>query len=77
MTHRQATADVEEDVRQALRPGVIRSTGGGRLCQGAAMTDASVRQVITELFALWRPQIALGGLVPVLYALVKDGPAPR
>jgi hypothetical protein len=24
-------------------------------------------------FALWRPQIALGGLVPVLYALVKDG----
>jgi SAM-dependent methyltransferase len=28
-------------------------------------------------FALWRPQIALGGLVPVLYALVKDGPAPR
>jgi hypothetical protein len=41
------------------------------------MTDASVRQVITELFALWRPQIALGGLVPVLYALAKDGPAPR
>jgi SAM-dependent methyltransferase len=28
-------------------------------------------------FALWRPQIALGGLVPVLYALVKDGPAAR
>jgi SAM-dependent methyltransferase len=28
-------------------------------------------------FALWRPQIALGGLVPVLYALVKDGPARR
>jgi hypothetical protein len=50
-THRQATADVEEGVREALRLGGIRSTGGGRRCQGAAMTDASVRQVITELFA--------------------------
>jgi SAM-dependent methyltransferase len=51
-----------------------------RLTRDRARMEAALGRVWYRralAFALWRPQIVLGGLVPVLYALVRDGPAGR
>jgi hypothetical protein len=61
--------DLTQDLLEVARPTRDRER------MEAALGPVWYRRALA--FALWRPQIALGGLVPVLYALVKDGPAPR